>query len=178
MSSSSLSDGAPSEEELEQALRNAVREVYLSGDLDNLTVKRIRKSVEADLDLQDDFFKTDPEWKERSKNVIQSEVVRAQPIHSLLAYIRLTSTLRAAKQTQIPMVKSLHQLHLHVHLPKVRKHNRTCLNHKSRIGIFEELSAPPARMQDLTSVGRRKRLIQKALIVERWRYREKGPYPN
>lgn len=81
MSSSSLSDGAPSEKELEQALRNAVREVYLSGDLDNLTVKRIRKSVEADLDLQDDFFKTDPEWKERSKNVIQSEVVRVQPIY-------------------------------------------------------------------------------------------------
>ena len=80
MSSSSLSDGAPSEEGLEHALRNAVREVYLSGDLDNLTVKRIRKSVEADLDLQDDFFKTDPAWKERSKDVIQSEVVRVQPI--------------------------------------------------------------------------------------------------
>ena len=76
MSSSSLSDGAPSAEVLEQALRDAVRSCYSSGDLDNLTVKRIRSSVEADLDLQDDFFKTDPAWKERSKNVIQSEVVR------------------------------------------------------------------------------------------------------
>ncbi len=76
MSDSSLSDGAPSEAVLEQALRNAVREVYRSGDLDNLTVKRIRKSVEADLDLQDDFFKNDLAWKDRSKNVIQSEVVR------------------------------------------------------------------------------------------------------
>ena len=76
MSDSSLSDGAPSEGVLEQALRNAVRDVYQSGDLDNLTVKRIRKSVEADLDLQDDFFKNDSAWKERSKSVIQTEVVR------------------------------------------------------------------------------------------------------
>lgn len=76
MSDSSLSDGAPSEGVLEQALRNAVKAVYRSGDLDNLTVKRIRKSVEADLGLEDDFFKNDSAWKEKSKNVIQSEVVR------------------------------------------------------------------------------------------------------
>lgn len=80
MSDSSLSDGAPSEGLLEQALRNAVREVFWSGDMDKLTVKRIRKSVEADLDLQDNFFKNDPAWKEQSKNVIQSEVVRVWPI--------------------------------------------------------------------------------------------------
>ena len=80
MSDSSLSDGAPSAAVLEQALRNAVEEVYRSGDLDNLTVKRIRKAVEADLDLQDDFFKNDPEWKEKSKIIIQSKVVRIWPI--------------------------------------------------------------------------------------------------
>lgn len=80
MSESSLSDGAPSEVVLEQALRNAVREVYRSGDLDQLTVKRIRKFVEADLDLQDDFFKNNPAWKEKSRNLIQSEVVRVQSI--------------------------------------------------------------------------------------------------
>ena len=76
MSDSSLSDGAPSPAVLEQALRNAVREVYRSGDLDNLTVKRIRKAVEKDLDLDDDFFKNDAKWKEESRNIIQSEVVR------------------------------------------------------------------------------------------------------
>lgn len=74
MSESSLSDATPSEAVLEQALRNAVKEVYRSGDLDNLTVKRIRKSVEVDLGLQDDFFKNDPTLKEHSKSVIQSEV--------------------------------------------------------------------------------------------------------
>lgn len=76
MSDSSLSDGAPSDGVLEQALRKAVREVYRSEDVDKLTVKQIRKSVEADLGLQDDFFKDDPAWKAQSKNIIQSEVVR------------------------------------------------------------------------------------------------------
>ena len=80
MSDSSLSDGAPSAAVLDQALRNAVREVYRNGDLDNLTVKRIRKAVEADLGLPDDFFKNDPAWKEESKIIIQSEVVRLWPI--------------------------------------------------------------------------------------------------
>ena len=83
MSDSSLSDGAPSQRVLQQALRNAVREVYRSGDLDNLTVKRIRKSVEADLGLQDDFFKNDPAWKDESKIIIQSEVVSVEPNYVL-----------------------------------------------------------------------------------------------
>ena len=78
MSDSSLSDGTPSTAALRQALRNAVREVYRSGDLDDLTIKRIRKAVEADLGLQDDFFKNDPAWKEESKDIIQSEVVRVR----------------------------------------------------------------------------------------------------
>lgn len=80
MSDSSLSDSGPSTAALKQALQDAVREVYRSGDLDNLTIKRIRKSVEADLDLQDDFFKNDPAWKDESKNIIQSEVVCIRPI--------------------------------------------------------------------------------------------------
>ncbi|KAL2057646.1 hypothetical protein ABVK25_002030 [Lepraria finkii] len=74
MSISSLSSGVPADATLEQALRVAVRQVYKSKNLVNLTVKRIRKSVEEDLDLQDDFFKNDPAWKEKSKTVIQSEV--------------------------------------------------------------------------------------------------------
>ena len=76
MSDSSLSNGVPTDATLERALRAAVRQVYESKNLENLTVKRIRKSVERDLDLQDEFFKNDPAWKDKSKTVIQSEVVR------------------------------------------------------------------------------------------------------
>ena len=76
MSDSSLSGGgAPTDATLEQALRNAVQKVYKMGNMEDLTVRRIRKAVEEDLDLQDAFFKNDPIWNTKSKSVIQSEVV-------------------------------------------------------------------------------------------------------
>ena len=77
MSNSSLSGvDAPTNTTLEQALRDAVQKVYKTGNTDDLTVRRIRKAVEEDLDLQDGFFKNDPVWNTKSKSVIQSEVVR------------------------------------------------------------------------------------------------------
>ncbi|KAL6721186.1 hypothetical protein ACLMJK_000288 [Lecanora helva] len=74
MSESSLSEDTPSDATLEQALRQAVQLVYKSGNLEDLTVKRIRKSAEKALGLPEDFFKSDADWKDKSKNVIQSEV--------------------------------------------------------------------------------------------------------
>ena len=85
---------------------------------------------------------------------------------------------RRAMQTPIPTVHSRPQIHLHAHFPKAKRHNQTCLSHKSRIGIFEERSAPPVRKQDLTSVGGMRRPIQKFLLVKRKRYRERSPYQN
>lgn len=74
-SDSPLSDAQPSDAVIEEALRNAVREVFESGALEELTVKRIRKTVEKELDLADDLLKTDQDWKERSKNIISAAVV-------------------------------------------------------------------------------------------------------
>lgn len=92
LSDSSLSDdGAPSDLVLEQALRDAVHRIYQRKDLHNLTVKRIRQSVEEDLKLQEDFFKQDSVWKEKSKTIIQSEVVRSEP--SLVTKLPLNCTL-------------------------------------------------------------------------------------
>lgn len=65
----------PNDAKLERALRDAVRDVYKNGDLENLTVKRIRKAVQEKLALEEDFFKSNDQWKEESKVVIQSEVV-------------------------------------------------------------------------------------------------------
>ena len=80
MSDSSLSAvDALTDATLEQALRNAVQKVYKTGNTDDLTVRRIRKAVEEDLDLQDGFFKNDSIWNTKSKSVIQSEVVRIEP---------------------------------------------------------------------------------------------------
>lgn len=46
-------------------------------------MKRVRKSVENELDLKEDFFKTDDTWTSKSKLVIQAEVVRAGPIEAI-----------------------------------------------------------------------------------------------
>lgn len=74
MSESPLSDVSPSDRDLELALRHAVQVVYRTGDLEQLTVKRMRKAAEEELDLQEGFFK-EPVWKDRSKAIIENEVV-------------------------------------------------------------------------------------------------------
>lgn len=76
MSESSLSDTAVTDEKLEQALRQAVTTVYENGDLDNLTVKRMRIAAEEDLGLDAGFFK-EGKWKDKSKRIIEQEAVCA-----------------------------------------------------------------------------------------------------
>ena len=76
MSESSSSDAAPSDKVLERSLRHAVQAVYRSGDMEELTVKRIRKAAEEALKLHDGFFKGE-DWKDRSKRIIEDEVVCA-----------------------------------------------------------------------------------------------------
>ncbi|MCJ1357918.1 MAG: hypothetical protein MMC33_007914 [Icmadophila ericetorum] len=72
MSDSSLSDIPVTDEKLEQALRQAVKTVYENGDLDNLTVKRMRIAAEEDLGLDAGFFK-EGKWKDTSKRIIEEE---------------------------------------------------------------------------------------------------------
>ncbi len=60
--------------DLEGALRDAVRDVYKKGNLEELTVKRIRKSVEVSLGLEQDFFR-EVQWKDKSKSIIEAEAV-------------------------------------------------------------------------------------------------------
>lgn len=76
MSSSSPSTARPANATLEKALQHAVRQVYKSGNLEDLTVRRVRKTVEEDLGLDEDFLKTDAIWSSKSKLIIQAEVVR------------------------------------------------------------------------------------------------------
>ncbi|EOD49853.1 putative transcriptional protein [Neofusicoccum parvum UCRNP2] len=64
----------PPAAKIEQALRHVVRDVWLSGHPEDLTVKRVRKSVEQTLRLPDDFLKNDASWKDRSKHVITDQV--------------------------------------------------------------------------------------------------------
>lgn len=86
MSESSLSDVTPSDGVLEQALRRAVQLAHKRGDLEAITVKRMRKAAEEDLNLQEGFFKQDPTWESKSKRIIIAEAV------NILCCIRLILT--------------------------------------------------------------------------------------
>lgn len=60
--------------DLENALRAKVQQIFRLGNLDELTVKRVRRAVETELGLEVDHFK-DEVWRGRSKSIIESEVV-------------------------------------------------------------------------------------------------------
>lgn len=75
--SESLSDSPPSSAALKEALQSVVQEIYETRKVEDLTVKRVRIAAEKRLGLQKDFFKDHPVWKDKSKVIIQAEVVRA-----------------------------------------------------------------------------------------------------
>ena len=77
-SESSLSTASPSPTVLEQALRQAVQNIYKRGNLEDLTVKRVRAAAEQDLQLTAGFYKENVTWKDKSKEIIESEVVCAR----------------------------------------------------------------------------------------------------
>ncbi|CAL5866243.1 uncharacterized protein PFLUO_LOCUS450 [Penicillium psychrofluorescens] len=76
--SSSESEGeqpsVPADDALEKALREAVAAIFKAGNLEELTVKRVRLTVEKKLGLEEGFFKNTGEWKARSDRVIKDEV--------------------------------------------------------------------------------------------------------
>lgn len=59
---------------LSGALRKAVAQTF-ANDRDTVTLRLIRTIVEQQHNLGQDYFKTDPYWKERSKEIIMEEVV-------------------------------------------------------------------------------------------------------
>jgi hypothetical protein len=59
---------------LSGALRKAVAQTFAK-DRDTVTLRLIRTIVEQQHKLGQDYFKTDPYWKERSKEIIMEEVV-------------------------------------------------------------------------------------------------------
>ena len=65
----------PSDDALEKALREAVANVFKSGKMEELTVKRMRLAAENALEVEEGFFKSNADWKGRSEEVIRDEVV-------------------------------------------------------------------------------------------------------
>lgn len=71
----SMQSSAPEDSDLENALRAKVQQIFRLGNLDELTVKRVRRAVETELGLAADHFKEEV-WRGRSKSIIESEAVR------------------------------------------------------------------------------------------------------
>ncbi|KAJ5124299.1 uncharacterized protein N7515_008124 [Penicillium bovifimosum] len=64
----------PSDEVLEKSLRDTVAGIFKSGNMDELTVKRVRLAAEASLGLTAGYFKSTGDWKTRSEQIIKDEV--------------------------------------------------------------------------------------------------------
>lgn len=66
----------PSDKQLEKGLRDEVAGIFKSGNMEELTVKRVRLAAEKKLGLAEGYFKTTGDWKARSEQIIKAEVVR------------------------------------------------------------------------------------------------------
>ncbi|KAJ5970747.1 uncharacterized protein N7479_000665 [Penicillium vulpinum] len=64
----------PSDRVLEKSLRDRVAAIFKSGNMDELTVKRVRLAAEATLGLTTGYFKSTADWKVRSEDIIKNEV--------------------------------------------------------------------------------------------------------
>ncbi|KAH8693959.1 putative transcriptional regulator [Talaromyces proteolyticus] len=62
-----------SDERLAKGLRDTVARVYESGNLQELTVKRVRLATETALGLEEGFFKGHEQWKAKSETIIKEE---------------------------------------------------------------------------------------------------------
>ncbi|KAJ5395834.1 uncharacterized protein N7487_010137 [Penicillium crustosum] len=65
---------APSDQALEKGLRDQVAAVFKSGNMEELTVKRVRLATEDTLGLTAGYFKSTGDWKARSEKIIKDEV--------------------------------------------------------------------------------------------------------
>ncbi|KGO52906.1 hypothetical protein PEX1_062340 [Penicillium expansum] len=64
----------PSDQALEKALRDQVATIFKSGNMEELTVKRVRLAAEETLGLTAGYFKSTDDWKARSETIIKDEV--------------------------------------------------------------------------------------------------------
>ncbi|KAJ5692490.1 hypothetical protein N7462_001913 [Penicillium macrosclerotiorum] len=63
----------PADNVLEQGLRDEVAAIFNAGNMEELTVKRVRVAVEKKLGLEEGFFKGTGNWKAQSDKIIKQE---------------------------------------------------------------------------------------------------------
>ncbi|PGH31188.1 hypothetical protein GX50_06020 [[Emmonsia] crescens] len=77
-SDSLSSTGIPSDDVLEKGLRDIVAGIFNKGNLEELTVKRVRSATEKALSLEEGFYKNDEVWKARSDQIIKQEAEKQE----------------------------------------------------------------------------------------------------
>ena len=70
-----LAPSRPSDKAINKALRDVVANIFKSGKMEELTVKRVRLAAEKALGIEEGFFKGDATWKTKSDQIIKEEVV-------------------------------------------------------------------------------------------------------
>lgn len=70
-----LSKNSRSDKNLESGLREAVATIFQKGNLNDLTVKKVRTMAESVMGLEEGYFKGHEEWKSKSDKLIKEEVV-------------------------------------------------------------------------------------------------------
>lgn len=69
------SNDNPDDSTLETALRAAVVQAKKDGELHTASLKTIRTTAEKELGLEGAFFKSDPDWNQKSKDIINAAFV-------------------------------------------------------------------------------------------------------
>ncbi|KAG5289974.1 transcriptional regulator [Histoplasma ohiense] len=125
----------PSDEILEKGLRDTVAAIFKRGNLDELTVKRVRSGTEKALGLEEGFYKNDEVWKARSDQIIKREAAKQDEL--------------ATEQEEKPTPVGPKRAPLKPQAPKrasisvsqpARKRRRTATPPESE----EDLSSPPS----------------------------------
>lgn len=85
------SNGIPTDHALEKALRKTVASIFKTGNIADLTVKRVRLATEKDLGLEEGFFKGHADWKAKSDTIIKDEAVCASSSPFLIYSCRVAN---------------------------------------------------------------------------------------
>ncbi|CAG8909965.1 unnamed protein product [Penicillium egyptiacum] len=127
----------PSDQILEKSLRDQVAAIFKSGNMEELTVKRVRLAAEATLGLAKGYFKSTGDWKGRSENIIKDEVAIQNPqpqapekFPSPPPKPKPTAPAKRAKSETVPK-------------PRKRQKTKTPVSDEE-----EELSVPPSDESD------------------------------
>lgn len=62
---------------LAACIRRTIAHAFQSGDPSALTLRLVREMVEKEMDLEENFLKTDEFWGAESKRLVKEEVVRS-----------------------------------------------------------------------------------------------------